>query len=570
MNTNLKAAIAFFHNFYFIGLTFFFSPMANAHLRWFVEKPDIAAPSTLPLDINTFFIFLANFLIIGLALAYSYTSTFRPIKLIQSWIHHKLPQGFEWKLIAILTGLMLWGNTFTSVFLAPNIHVTQGWLFTTGLILQFILGGLLIFQRSITIPALAIVLVAVTSLFFVPLSVIIDYLFEFVGLGLALALIGPRINSFDSQLFKKIAKLSQMSKKALPLARIATGLTLITLGIHDKLIDPNLGVSFLKKYPLNFLPSLGFHTFSDLHFTYAAGITEVVFGLLILFGLAIPLTTLIVAGFFVTTLFIFGIHELIGHAPIFGIAFMLIARGGGTLGLTYVTLFNRRKIPRISFASTPALRFAFSAEPSIQLPIINLNYQGLALRTNLKLKDLLLLSKYELNGKIITPFGETAAKVTILDCKEGILHCVFNDNYSNYLPSIRDILIQGYSANNFERRDIINNLSSAEIWFDQGSEVRVKLFKDKYSNIYSFTAKHSINGHTFEMSFTNSPVAQRQFSSTHPDKFTSEKMYYLLVALIERHQIERSESFMLDYAQMVSSSFPLRTQVISSEGIEAS
>jgi hypothetical protein len=110
---------------------------------------------------------------------------------------------------------------------------------------------------------------------------------------------------------------------------VAVGLTLAILAFDEKLLHPHLSLAFLREYQFNFMPCLGFAQFSDLHFVFAAGVAELTFGLLLTAGIATRFVTLVLSTFFVLTLLILGPVELVGHAPLFGIAFLLLSRGAG-------------------------------------------------------------------------------------------------------------------------------------------------------------------------------------------------------------------------------------------------
>ena len=66
---------------------------------------------------------------------------------------------------------------------------------------------------------------------------------------------------------------------------------------------------------------------SDLAFIRAAGVIEVLFGLLLISG-ALPQVCVVVAGIpFNATLWFFGTTELLGHLPIYGAMLVLLVYG---------------------------------------------------------------------------------------------------------------------------------------------------------------------------------------------------------------------------------------------------
>ena len=77
--------------------------------------------------------------------------------------------------------------------------------------------------------------------------------------------------------------------------RILTGISLITLGLAEKLFGAILAESFLAAIPWNFLPALGFEFFTDRLFALSAGFTEVIFGVIL--SIAVAVGTVIFARF---------------------------------------------------------------------------------------------------------------------------------------------------------------------------------------------------------------------------------------------------------------------------------
>ena len=105
------------------------------------------------------------------------------------------------------------------------------------------------------------------------------------------------------------------------------GLALIVVALTEKLINPELALEFLDRYPvLNLARTIGLPV-SDLTFVRFAGGVEILFGLLIMSG-ALPQLAVIVAGIpFNATLFFFGATELIGHLPVYGAMLALLVYG---------------------------------------------------------------------------------------------------------------------------------------------------------------------------------------------------------------------------------------------------
>jgi hypothetical protein len=302
---------------------------AQAHVRWFVDKNAVCTLCHFEHDLTSGLVLVGGVLFAVLAVAVQRARwTQRLCVHCAGWFH--LPQGTEWRLVAFLAGLMLVANSTMHVFLAPNLDLPGPTITAVGLVAQFFLGMLLLSQLTFSIAGLLIIAVSVVSAFLIPPATLLNYAFEFVGLGIALFFVGPMLSPLDRKLFGALKlDAARFAHLSLPIIRIAVGITLAILAIDEKLLHPHLTVYFLQQHHFNFMPLLGFHGFTDVHFALAAGTVELLFGLLLLAGIATRLVTACLSVFFIATLMALGPIELVGHAPLFGIAFMLISRGAG-------------------------------------------------------------------------------------------------------------------------------------------------------------------------------------------------------------------------------------------------
>jgi hypothetical protein len=314
-----------------VGVACIASP-AYAHLRWFVSSGEGYENERYVLD-TTSVLVLIGALCLAAALWVIHRQNRR---LPYASLRDRLSRGsglIEWRVVAVLGGLMLLDNVRTGVFLAPNLVLPDPALVVIGAVAQALLAVILIFQISFVISGLLIVVALLLAGLYFPAPVLLDYLFEFGFLAAALIAVGPQLSAVDRRIFR-IFEVDRYRFESLPvpLIRIGVGLTLVVLAIHNKLLSPALVLAFLAEHDLNFMPKLGFTGFSDLHFALAAGVMELVLGVLLLAGIATRAVVLILAGFFVTTLVILGPMELTGHLPIFGIAVLLLVRGSGRTG----------------------------------------------------------------------------------------------------------------------------------------------------------------------------------------------------------------------------------------------
>ncbi|MFQ5459981.1 MAG: DoxX family protein [Anaerolineae bacterium] len=303
-----------------------------AHIRWFSPQnkyPD----ASFALDATTLAVTLGAAAFAALAVLVHRRAEGWPWA---SRIASAVPVSQEalWRVIAVLAGVMLIATASQDVFLATNIPLPEGSVRLVGQLAQAVVGVLLISQVSFVASAALIVVAGLAALVLAPLAAMADYLVEFVALAAALALVGPRLSPVDAGFARRFGwDPDKGFDLALPILRIGLGATLCILAIHNKLLTPGLGLTFLDDHAFNFMPQLGFSGFTNLHFVYAAGIAELLFGLLLVAGIATRFTTAVLATFFVLTLVAIGPVELVGHAPIFGIALLLIVHGSGGLGL---------------------------------------------------------------------------------------------------------------------------------------------------------------------------------------------------------------------------------------------
>ena len=325
----------------FAGALFFTTAAVDAHVRWFVQDGDEHAGLQHNLDGTNKVVLIGVALYVILAVVvHRFSMSWKGPRRVVEWIHGIFEgKSLEWRTVAILTGIMVFANAASGFFLAPNLEFRTPGLTLWGRVAQVIVGILLISHLSYVTAGVLIIGAVLHGATYFPMGLLVDYLCEFISLAVALILLGPRLNPLD----KRLVRLMELSPEnydhlALPIIRVGTGLTLVILAFHNKLLNPGLCVSFLDEYPLNFMPLLGFAEFTNLHFVFAAGVVELMFGLLLVAGIATRFTTGTLAIFFVATLITVGPVELVGHAPLFGIVLLFIVllfivQGSGPLAL---------------------------------------------------------------------------------------------------------------------------------------------------------------------------------------------------------------------------------------------
>jgi len=180
----------------------------------------------------------------------------------------------------------------------------------------FLLAG--VFTRYV-----AIVLALLGVVAMVPFSIesILEQI-HILGIAVFLLLAGPGRVSVDA---RRRADRSIEHEKAptaaINLLRIAMGFGIAYGALTEKLLNPPLAQALLDQSPfLNVLRPLGV---GDPAFIWLAGATELVVGVVVLSGQITRPVMAIGFALFTVTLIVFGLPELIGHLPFYGIMLTL-------------------------------------------------------------------------------------------------------------------------------------------------------------------------------------------------------------------------------------------------------
>ena len=307
---------------------------AHAHIKWLVETGEHPGEQ-YPMDLITFLILLGVILFVASAVAIDQAKWSPRFGVIAERAYVLFPEGNEWRIIATLSGILLIINSITGVFLASDLVLPNQGLAILGKAVQMVVGLMLVTQISFSLAGLLILVVALpVAIISLPITLVVDYVFEFGALGLGLIFVGVSSCALD-QLGCQIMKTDPrpLARLPLPIMRIGVGLSLAVAAIHNKLIDPNLALTVLDEHHLNFMPDIGLTGFTNLHFAFAAGVNELVIGLLLVFGIATRFVTAVLSAVFLASWVVLGSSELVGHLPLFGIALLLMLRGSGAYRL---------------------------------------------------------------------------------------------------------------------------------------------------------------------------------------------------------------------------------------------
>lgn len=301
------------------AVIFLFPPLAQAHEQWFMN--DAPLPAIKPELFTTWSFITVSFIVAAIA------------AVACSWILHralmhknptKAARDFFTRYGAEVAGIMR-----ASLGLALVVAAVQGFLFapdlpatTTGagkdffIFLELIIGLGLVLDIVSSLMALLASVFFIMMLFLFPVGSVAAYVF-FFGISLFLFL------TKKSQIFP----LQKYTSYAYTIMRILLGFSFMYGGVYYKILQPQYALTFLQSHHVNFMQMLGISSFSDELFVLAAGVTEIMFGLLITLCILPRLTAACVFVFMLVPIAIFGIQDLFGHLPIFAGLFAIMVYG---------------------------------------------------------------------------------------------------------------------------------------------------------------------------------------------------------------------------------------------------
>ena len=307
------------NKFLLLLLLCLFPLLAQAHVQWFVT-PEQMKDVSLPLDAVslglTLFVFVCSAVAVLLT---RYSGTFPITEKLLCRIPPVDHRAYMFYFMAVMTVffilILLQGG-----FLAPNLILPEN-LLPLGVFLQAAIVVCATF--SVSMAGIVLLVTALIVMLLFP-SISINYLFELGALGIFMVLNGPVVSKVDQWLIP-VGNPERAWKLSVRILRMGIGLQLVILACVEKLVQPGLGLVFVEMYPFyNFFPALGLGQVTDLHFIYFIGICEFTLGVMLAFGVASRLVLAALAAAFTTTAIIHGVHEILGHLPIFAAAVVLL------------------------------------------------------------------------------------------------------------------------------------------------------------------------------------------------------------------------------------------------------
>ncbi len=271
--------------------------LCQAHVRWFVGNQQNLVPYSWSLPEYLLLAIAISACLVALALSRVSIKQLTDNPFFNAW-----PMQLQWRILAIVVGLWLLLNVYHGEFIAPNLEPNGAWQFS--LLLQAVCGVVLLISHRLASVTFCLFLLLLQLMLSVDSSLWIDYGLELAGFALAL-------------------HFSAHAERAVKYLRICLGLQLIVLAVHNKLLNPGMGLAFLAQHPWNFLQMSGLTLFDDASFVVGIGLAEVSLGILLVLGIATRLVAALVIAVFTLTGTLLGIGELMGHVPIV-VSFVLI------------------------------------------------------------------------------------------------------------------------------------------------------------------------------------------------------------------------------------------------------
>jgi hypothetical protein len=249
-------------------------------------------------------------------------------------------------ILGIQAAIALVNGAVHGTLLAPNLTLQSG-------VLGVALAGLELLIAASFVTGLAdwlgglvlIALVGVTALLFSPGDALEQLFWAGIGVGMAVVGRGSHVGALPRPWSPRRNVL--WMRHAMVVLRVATGVSLITVALTEKIWNPALGAAFLADWSwLNVFQSLpGMAWFSNDVFVLSAGLAEAAIGAMLISGFG---TRLVILAMWVP--FNLGIpflpaQELIGHLPILAVMYVLLVQEGRLDSVPSPSV--ARRIPRL-------------------------------------------------------------------------------------------------------------------------------------------------------------------------------------------------------------------------------
>ena len=316
-----------------------------AHVRWFYDT-NVTVENFVAYKITDpeVLIWIALALLI-VAASIMLDAVLPVVRIVGSETRHDFIE-----ILRIFTGMSMLLTAYEGAIIAPHL-IAYGAFGTKLVFLQAIIGILFIANRFVRHAAILLIILHLGLTIQFGILAALEYL---IMVGLAIFLL---INNLPTAELR-----NEFKPFSVAIMRILAGISLITLGMAEKLFGAIMAESFLAANPWNFLPALGFEFFTDRLFALSAGFTEVIFGVILVLGTTTRLNVLALSIVLLASNILFIIEgnneaalvEFVGHMPIIGVALVLLLLGAGQRWKLRTLLPAQRKNANIKMIRVPS------------------------------------------------------------------------------------------------------------------------------------------------------------------------------------------------------------------------
>ncbi len=285
------------------------------HVKWFTDLDTV--PLTFQEVISSSFLFWLGITLAGLLLSAIFNEPLQRLSIVE-WIHQRLDKAKPHitTILRVGLGIALVLQLVDLTYLAPELTIESTWI---TVVLVIALFGLL-WKKSLFVSG-----VAITILY---LKVIADF-------GWFHAL--DYIYYLGIVYFLFVAE-TKFKETATPVLYLLTGFSLAWVGL-EKMVFPEMSYRVIAEAAI---PTFGFSMES---FVLIAAFIEIGLAWTFIVGILSRFVAILVTLVFITTTFVFGYVEIVGHTIIHTVLIMFIIQGAGT----FKTPFQIHRSPLLKY-----------------------------------------------------------------------------------------------------------------------------------------------------------------------------------------------------------------------------
>jgi uncharacterized membrane protein YphA (DoxX/SURF4 family) len=231
-------------------------------------------------------------------------------------------------LLAIQAAIPLIYSGLQPVLLAPQMGLGHN---PGGLVLgaaEVLIGFSFVTGIADRIASSALVaLLAIALFLFQPLDAVAQL--HWVGIAVVIFVIGRQAPEAGRPRRTGLIQGRLSPERAVAWLRVTTGIALIAPALSEKILNPGIAEAFLRHHPTFNFPHayLGMSWLTDDRFILAAGIAELVIGVLLISGVLTRVVIIAMWLPFNVTLPFLPPEELLWHLPYLGIMYFLLVHG---------------------------------------------------------------------------------------------------------------------------------------------------------------------------------------------------------------------------------------------------